>query len=179
MTTFFSYTEFDTNELALQSKMTVYAAIAGLFALMGGIVYFASLDNPQLEEVEVKLGDVTVRDVNRIDNTARLEVVFFVKNPSDKTFTVPVIHYQLFADDTLLGSGQYSTEDIAMPGRAVFYSGAEIPLKNTFILVKDKVDSGIYDAILNGNVANFSAKGKITTETSWSIVEKDFTTSQN
>ncbi|QUC65750.1 hypothetical protein NsoK4_09710 [Nitrosopumilus sp. K4] len=159
--------------------MTVYAAIAGLLALMGGFVFYASLDNPHLEQVEIKLGEVTVRDVNKIENTAKLEVTFYISNPSEKTFTVPVISYQLFADGVLLGSGQYSTEDIAMPGRAVFYPGAEIPLKNTFVLVKENVDSNTYDSILNGNISNFSAEGSITSETSWSIIEKDFTTNQN
>ena len=159
--------------------MIVYAAIAGVLAMMGGIVYYASLDNPQLEQVEVKLGQVELIDVNKIENTAKLEVTFLVKNPSEKTFTVPLITYELFADGKLLGSGQYSTEDIAMPGRAVFYSGAEVPLKNTFNLVKSKVDSGLYDSVLNGGISDFNAKGSITTETSWSIVEKEFETGLN
>lgn len=159
--------------------MIVYAAIAGLLAMMGGIVFYASLDNPQLEQVEIRLDDVKIIDVNKIDNTAKLEVTFLVKNPSDKTFTVPIISYQLFADGILLGSGQYSTEDISMPGRAVFYSGVEIPLKNTFVLVKSNVDSGIYDSVVSEKISNFSAEGSITTETSWSIIEKDFKTSLN
>ena len=167
------------SELALQSKMIVYAAIAALLAMMGGIVYYASLDNPQLEQVEIRLGGVEIIDVNKLENTAKLEITFLVKNPSDKTFTVPVISYQLFADGSRLGSGQYSTEDIAMPGRAVFYSGTEIPLKNTFVLVKSNVDSGIYDSILNEKISNFAADGSITTETSWSVIEKEFQTSLN
>ena len=108
--------------------MIVYAAIAGLFGMMGIIVWYASLDNTELEQVEIKLLNVEVKDVNKIENSAKLEVTFLVKNPSEKTFTVPIIGYQLYADGQLLGSGQYSTEDIAMPGRAVFYSGVEIPL---------------------------------------------------
>jgi len=159
--------------------MIVYAAIAGLLAMMGGIVYYASLDNPQLEQVEIRLDSVKIIDVNRIENTAKLEVTFSVKNPSEKTFTVPVISYQLFANGVLLGSGQYSTEDISMPGRAIFYSGVEIPLKNTFVLVRSDVDSGIYDSVTNGDITNFSAEGSITTETSWSVIEKEFQTSLN
>jgi len=157
--------------------MIVYAAIAGLFGMMGIIVWYASLDNPELEQVEIKLLNVEVRDVNKIENSAKLEVTFLVKNPSEKTFTVPIIGYQLYADGQLLGSGQYSTEDIAMPGRAVFYSGVEIPLKNTFILNKSDVNSEIYQAVLDGNISSFSAAGSITTETSWSLVEKAFKTS--
>ncbi len=157
--------------------MIVYAAIAGLFGMMGIIVWYASLDNPELEQVEIELLNVEVKDVNKIENFAKLEVTFLVKNPSEKTFTVPVIGYQLYADGQLLGSGQYSTEDISMPGRAVFYSGVEIPLKNTFILNESDVNSEIYQAVLNGNISSFSAEGSITTETSWSLIEKEFKTS--
>ena len=157
--------------------MIVYAAIAGLFGMMGIIVWYASLDNPELEQVEIKLLNVEVKDINKIENSAKLEVTFLVKNPSEKTFTVPIIGYQLYADAQLLGSGQYSTEDIAMPGRAVFYSGVEIPLKNTFILNKSDENSEIYQAVLDGNISSFSAEGSITTETSWSLVEKAFKTS--
>jgi len=160
--------------LGIQNKMIVYAAIAGLFGLMGIIVWYASLDNSNLEQVEIKLQSVEVKDINKIENSAKLEVTFLVKNPSEKTFTVPIIGYKLFANGQLLGSGQYSTEDISMPGRAVFYSGAEIPLKNTFVLNKSNVDSEIYQAVLDGNINSFSAEGTITTETSWSIIEKQF-----
>lgn len=163
--------------MGLQSKMIVYAAIAGLFGMMGIIVWYASLDNPELEQVEIELLNVEVKDVNKIENYVKLEVTFLVKNPSEKTFTVPIIGYQLYADGELLGSGQYSTEDISMPGRAVFYSGAEIPLKNTFIVNESDINSEIYQAVLNGNVSSFTAEGVITTETSWSLIEKEFKSS--
>lgn len=154
--------------------MIVYASIAGLFGLMGVIVWYASLDNSQLEQVEIKLLSVEVKDVNTIENSAKLEIIFLIKNPSEKTFTVPVIGYQLFADDQLLGSSQYSTEDISMPGRALFISGAEIPLKNTFILKESNVNSETYQAVLDGKINSFSAEGNIITQTSWSTAEKVF-----
>jgi hypothetical protein len=157
--------------------MIVYASIAGLFGLMGIIIWYASLDNSELEQVEIQLLNVEVKDVNTIENFAKLEIVFLVKNPSEKTFTVPIIGYQLYADGQLLGSSQYSTEDIAMPGRAVFYPGAEIPLKNIFILNKSDINSETYQTILDGRINNFSAEGSITTETSWSLIEKEFKTS--
>ena len=110
--------------MALQSKMTVYAAIAGVLALMGGIVYYASLDNVDLEQADIELVNVELRDVNTLQNQAKFDVTFLITNPSEKTFTVSQIGYQLYGDDILLGSGQYSTADIALPGRAVFYPGA-------------------------------------------------------
>ena len=162
--------------MGLQNKTTVYAAIAGVFALMGGIIFYASLDNADLEQVEIKLTNVKLIDINIIDNQAKFEVTFLVKNPSDKTLTVSVIDYQLYGDDVLLGSGLYSTADVALPGRALFYSGAEIPLKNTFVLSKSEVNSEIYEKAVNEKITNFTSEGNITTQTAWSEIDKDFTT---
>jgi len=162
--------------MALQSKITVYAAIAGVFALMGGIVYYASLDNVDLEQVEIELASVKLKEINTIDNQAKFEVTFLVKNPSDKTLTVSIIDYQLYGDSVLLGPGLYSTTDISLPGRAMFYSGAEIPLKNIFVLSKSEVNSEIYEKAINEKIIKFTSEGKITTQTSWSEVDKDFKT---
>ena len=162
--------------MALQSKMTVYAALAGVLALMGGIVFYASLDNVGLEQVEIELTNVELRDINTENNQAKFDVTFLVKNPSDKTFTVSLIGYQLYGDGILLGSGQYSTADIALPGRAIFYSGSEVPLKNIFILSKSDVNSEIYQSAIENGINNFSAEGNITTESTWSISEKEFKT---
>ena len=162
--------------MALQSKMTVYAAIAGVFALMGGIVFYASLDNDELNQVEIELTNVELIDVSAINNQAKFNVTFLVKNPSDKTFTVSVIEYELYGDGTLLGSGLYSTADITLPGRALFSSGAEIPLKNIFLLSKEDVNSEIYQAMIDNKITSFSAEGTIITQSSWSEAENEFKT---
>lgn len=160
--------------MGLQSRATVFAAIGGLLAMMGGIVFYASLDNPELEKVEIELQGVRVIDVNKIENSAKLEVTFLVANPSEKTFTVPIISYDLYANGESIGSGVYSTEDVSMPGRAAFYAGVEIPLKNFFKLTKSTVNDEIYDAIVNGESLDYTANGMITVETSWSLIEKEF-----
>lgn len=157
--------------------MVVYAAIASMLALMGGIIWYASLDNPQLEQVEIQLTDVELLSINKVENTAKLTVTYLVKNPSEKTFTVSLISYQLYGDGELLGSGQYSTADIAMPGRAIFSTGAEIPLNNTFELNKSEVSNEIYQAVLDGNISSFRAEGVITAESAWSVIEKEFESS--
>ena len=158
----------------LQGKTILYAAIGGLLALMGGIVYFASLDNPELEKIDIRLTDVELLDVNTIENRAKLQTTFLVKNPSEKTFTVAIIAYELFADGKSIGTGQYSTTDIAMPGRAAFYPGSEIPLTNIFQLVLSDTNAPEYQAIVNGEAVEYSVKGIVTVETAWSLVEKEF-----
>ena len=162
--------------MALQSKVTVYLAIVGVFALMGGIIFYASLDNVELDQVEIKLTNVKLLDVNTVDNQAKFQVTFLIKNPSNKTLTVSVIDFKLYGDGELLGSGLYSTADIALPGRALFYPGAEIPLKNIFILNKSEVNSEIYEDVINERITSFSAEGNIITQTTWSEAEKDFKT---
>ncbi len=161
--------------MMLQSKLTVYAAIAAMLALMGGIVYYSSLDNPFLEQVEIELENVQVTNINNIQNTATLQVTFLVTNPTDKTFTVPSISYELFGDGQVIGAGQYSTEDIAMPGRAAFYGGASIPLKST---MKIAADGGAqYQNIVSNNIQEYAASGLITVESAWAIVEVNFESS--
>ncbi len=162
--------------MALQSKMTVYAALVGVLALMGGIFYYGNLDTVQLEQVEIKLTNVELRDVDTINNQAKFDVTFLVKNPSDKTFTVPLIEYHLYSDRILLGSGEYSTVDITMPGRATFLPGAEIPLKNIFVLEKSEVNSEIYQAAIENRINSFSAEGVITTQSAWMTIENEFKT---
>ncbi len=162
--------------MVFQSKITVYVAVVGLFAMMGGFFYYGSLDNIPLEKVEIKLTNVELRDVSSIDNQARFDVTFLIKNPSDKTFTVSQIEYQLYDDEILLGSGLYSTTDITLPGRAAFFPGTEIPLKNIFVLNESEVDSEIYQAAIQNKIDSFSAKGIITVQSSWITVEKEFKT---
>jgi hypothetical protein len=77
----------------------------------------------------------------------------------------------------LIGSGQYSTEDIAMPGRALFSTGSEIPLNNIFQLNKAEVNSQTYQAIIDDKIASFRVEGVMTTETAWSVFEKEFDSS--
>ena len=164
-------------DLALQSKILLYAAIAALLALLGGIFWYGNLDVPELEQVEIKLTNVEVKSVNTVQNNAKLEVTFLIKNPSETTFTVSLIGYQLYADGKLLGNGQYSTIDIAMPGRALFSPGAEIPIKSSFELEKSEVDDQIYQAVLDENINSFRAEGIVTTESAWSTIEKEFDSS--
>ena len=160
--------------MALQSKITVYAAIVGCFGLMAGIVYYASLDDVSLEQVEVELTDIALREVG--ESEAKFTLTFLIKNSSEKTFVVPVIEYQLYGDDVLLGSGKYSTEDVALPGRAQIFGGAEVPIKHTFILNKDEINSEIYQSVINNEITNFIAEGTIITQSTWSVVETEFKT---
>jgi len=151
-------------------------AIFGLIALLGGGVYYASLDNDDLESATIELTSVEILDVNSIENSATLEVIFTITNPSDLTFTVPVITYELYANGNVMGAGAYSTEDIAMPGRAAFYPGTEIGLESWFSLKLTDENQQQYYAIVSGENIDYDAVGILTVESAWSIVEPPFDT---
>jgi hypothetical protein len=162
----------------IKGRGILYAAIGALLAMLGGFTWYASLDNPQLDMAEIQITSVQVQSVNNIENRAVLEVGFLIKNPSEKTFTVSIIDYELFANGKSIGKGQYSTEDIPLPGRAAFYPGVEIELPNTFQLIRTGDNSNEYDAIVDDQPVTFSAKGMMMVESAWSLVEKEFETSQ-
>ena len=44
-------------------------------------------------------------------------------------------------------------------GRAIFSSGAEIPLKNTFELEKSEINDEIYQKVLDDDISSFKAEG--------------------
>lgn len=146
--------------------------------MLGGITWYASLDNPQLEQVEIDIGTVKVTSVNTIDGTAKLEVGLVINNPSEKTFTISRIDYELSANGQPLGRGQYSAEDVAMPGRAAFYPGAQIELPSIFQIQKTDENADIYDTITGEGPVTYSIKGLVVVESAWSLVEKQFEASQ-
>ena len=154
----------------------LFVAIIALLGMMGGIVYYASLDNDDLSMATIELESVELTDVNSVESRATLKVTFLVANPGEVTVTVPVITYQLYADGSKIGSGTYSTEDVAMPGRAAFYPDAEIPLKNKLTIVMSDINKTVYDKIISGQTIQYSATGQMTVESAWSIVELDFDT---
>ena len=158
-------------------RSILVVAILALLGLMGGIVYYASLDNDDLSMATIDLESVELIDVNSIENRATLKVTFLVGNPGDVTVTVPVITFDLFADGSEVGNGTYSTEDVAMPGRAAFYPDAEIPLNTRMSIVMSEMNESVYDKIVSGQPVQYSATGMITVESAWSIVELLFDTS--
>lgn len=154
--------------------MILYVAIGGLFAFMFAMIAVSLGDLPELEKAEIRLGSVEVKDVNTIDNHAKLKISFLITNHGDKTFVIPVISYELFANGKSIGTSSYSAEDIPMTGRAPFYPGAEIPLDSTMKIFQTEDNTDEYLAIVNGEHVEFSAKGQYTVETAWQLVDLEF-----
>ena len=157
--------------------MILYVAIAGLFVFLFAMVGVSLLDIPELEKSQLRLGSVEVTGINTIENHAKLKVSFLITNHGERTFVIPVISYELFANGKSIGTSSYSVEDIPMTGRAPFYPGAEIPLDSYLKISLTESNSDEYLAIVNGESVEFSVKGQYTIETAWQLIEKEFESS--
>jgi LEA14-like dessication related protein len=157
-----------------RGRVVISAAFAGLFAMLIGFYYYASLGNPDLEKVQLDLDSVKVLEVNKVDQRAKLDVIFLVSNPSDKTLTVSSIHYELLVNDKTVGNGDYSAEDISLPGRALITAGGQIPYSSIFNLVYTKNISEEYSAVTNNENVTYTVKGTATIKSAWTEIDKQF-----
>ena len=166
------------NDLLIKpSKIIVYVAIGALFAFLGGIVYYSTLDFPELEKSELELLSVDVVEVDSIQNRMHLDLVFGVTNYGERTVTVPEISFELFANGKSLGSSSYSVSDIPLNGRALMLPGMQVPLVGeiTINLTDDIKD--IYEAIVAGESLDYRVIGQYTIETAWQVLDVPFDSS--
>jgi len=157
--------------------MIVYIAIGGLFAFMGGIVWYSTYDIPELEKSEFELLSVSVVEIDSIQNRMYVDVVFGITNHGERTVTVPEISFQLFANGKSIGSSSYSVSDIPLNGRALMLTGMQVPLvgKITINLTDDIKD--IYEAMAAGESLDYRAVGQYTIETAWQVIDIQYDSS--
>ena len=157
--------------------MILYVAIGGLFAFMGAIVYYSTLDFPELEKSELDLLSVDVVEIDSIENRIFLKIIFGITNNGERTVTVPEISFELFANGQSLGSSSYSISDIPMTGRVLLTSGLQVtvPAEITINLTDDNKD--IYEAIAAGESLGYRVIGQYTIETAWQLLDLQFDSS--
>ena len=159
------------------SRIIVYVAIGALFAFMGGIVYYSTLDFPELEKSELDLLSVDVVEIDSIDNRITLNIIFGITNHGERTVTVPQIGFELFANGKSLGSSSYDVSDIPLNGRALMLSGMQVPLvaEITVNLTDDIKD--VYEAIAAGESLDYRVTGQYRIETAWQVIDVQFDSS--
>jgi len=166
------------NDLLIKpTKMILYVAIGGLFAFLGVIMFYSTLDFPELEKSELELLSVNVVEIDSIQNRMYVDVVFGITNHGERTVTVPEIGFQLFANGKSLGSSSYSVSDIPLNGRALMMSGMQVPLVGeiTINLTDDIKD--VYEAIAAGESLDYRVTGQYTIETAWQVLDVQFDSS--
>ena len=157
--------------------MILYVAIGGLFAFLGGMVWFSTLDFPELEKSELDLLSVDVVEIDSIENRIFLKVIFGITNHGERTVTVPEISYELFANGLSLGSSSYSVSDIPMTGRVLLTSGLQVSLPGEITINLTDNNKDIYEAIAAGESLGYRVTGQYTIETAWQILDIQFDSS--
>ena len=157
--------------------MILYVAIGGLFAFLGGMVYYSTLDFPELEKSKLELLSVDVVEIDSIENRIFLKVIFGITNNGARTVTVPEISYELFANELSLGSSSYSVSDIPMTGRVLLTSGLQVSLPGEITINLTDNNKDIYEAIAAGESLGYRVTGQYTIETAWQILDIQFDSS--
>ena len=159
------------------TKTILYVAIGALFAFLGGMVYYSTLDFPELEKSELELLSVDVVEIDSIENRIFLKVIFGITNHGERTVTVPEISYELFANGLSLGSSSYSVSDIPMTGRVLLTSGLQVSLPGEITINLTDNNKDIYEAIAAGESLGYRVTGQYTIETAWQILDIQFDSS--
>jgi len=157
--------------------MILYVAIGALFVFLGGMVYYSTLDFPELEKSELELLSVDVVEIDSIENRIFLKLLFGITNHGERTVTVPEISYELFANGLSLGSSSYSVSDIPLTGRVLLTSGLQVSLPGEITINLTDSNKDIYEAIAAGESLDYRVTGQYTIETAWQVIDVQFDSS--
>ena len=155
----------------------MYVAIGALFAFLGGIIYYSTLDFPELEKSEIELLSVDVVEIDSIDNRITLNIIFGITNHGERTVTVPQIGFELFANGKSLGSSSYDVSDIPLNGRALMMSGMQVPLVGKITISQTDDIKDVYEAIAAGESLDYKVTGQYRIETAWQVIDVQFDSS--
>jgi flagellar capping protein FliD len=112
--------------------------------------------------VSIIIKNVELKDISDDNNTATLNVVFNIKNPTSQALTTSKIDYELIADGKSLGEYSKSFIDIPVNGRPQLLSNTdtnissiiETPIKNQAFrmnLIQNNQTMQNMDWTVNGN----------------------------
>jgi len=159
------------------TKTILYVAIGALFAFLGGMVYYSTLDFPELEKSELELLSVDVVEIDSIENRMFLKVIFGITNHGERTVTVPEISFELFANGQSLGSSSYSISDIPMTGRVLLTSGLQVAVPGVITINLSDDNKDLYEATAAGESLDYRVTGQYTIETAWQLLDLQFDSS--
>jgi len=136
--------------------MFIGARRAILIGVIGAIVAFIVLfpaipdllrGGSELRDVTVGIQNIAIENTNTVNNTVPLKVTFKINNQDDKALSTSKIDYTIYANNTSLGNGLLSYEDIPPNGRPQLYPHSPTTLESRFVLARTASNSELFDKI--------------------------------
>ena len=134
--------------------------IAAIGAIVAFIVLFPAIPDllrggSTLKDVNISIENISVENSGIFNNTIPLKVTFKIHNGDVKTLSTSKIEYTVNANNTHLGNGVLSYEDIPPNGRPQLYPNSPTTVQSTILLSRSSSNSELFDKIHSDNfVAN-------------------------
>jgi hypothetical protein len=134
--------------------------IAAIGAIVAFIVLFPAIPDllrggSTLRDVTISVENIAVENSSIVNNSIPIKVTFKIHNGDVKTLSTSKIEYAVNANNTHLGNGILSYEDIPPNGRPQLYPNSPTTVQSTFLLSRSSTNSELFDKIRSNNfVAN-------------------------
>ncbi len=152
----------------------VIAAVVAVIVLLP--IILETLSGQGITNVQISLSKVQVIP-NESNKTTSLQVTFALLNPTDKALTTSRIEYELFANDTSLGNGTVSYQDIPLNGRPQLYPENTIFIPSMFLVEPSKVTPEMYEKLTDSKSAEhttWSVRGEAQIDSAFTTLPKQF-----
>jgi LEA14-like dessication related protein len=133
--------------------------IGAIAAIVAFIVLFPAIPDllkggSELRDVKIGIKNITIENSNLINKTIPLKVTFGILNQGDKALSTSKIEYTVKANNTHLGDGILSYEDIPPNGRPQLYPNSPTTLQSTILLSRTNSNSELFDKLHGKFVTN-------------------------
>jgi LEA14-like dessication related protein len=140
--------------------------IGAIVAIVAFIVLFPAIPDllkggSELTDVKIIIKNITIENSNLVNNTIPLKVTFEILNQGDKAFSTSKIEYTVNANNTHLGNGILSYEDIPPNGRPQLYPNSPTTVQSPILLSRTNSNSELFDKLHNGKF--------VTNSTEWNV----------
>jgi len=140
--------------------------IGAIAAIVAFIVLFPAIPDllkggSELKDVKISIKNITIENPNLVNNTIPLKVTFDILNQGDKAMSTSRIEYAVKANNTHLGNGFLSYEDIPPNGRPQLYPNSPTTLQSTILLSRTNSNSELFDKLHNGKFVSNSTEWNV------------------
>jgi hypothetical protein len=140
--------------------------IGAIAAIVAFIVLFPAIPDllrggGELKDVTISIQNIVAENTNIANNTIPLKVTFEILNQDDKVLSTSKIDYSVNANNTHLGNGILSYENIPPNGRPQLYPNSASRLESTFVLSRTSSNSELFDKIQSDKF--------VTNSTEWNV----------